>query len=278
MNALTHTRMNLELLQEFDISVNKHLVVLGGVLPDLSELGIIPLKPAHEHSLAFIDYLRNKDPKMVGLGFGFMLHGESPCGLDFYTHRDGGFIDQNEMEMYTIIHKHKPKLNPQKQKQFAHTLIEFAVDSHADEKYALFFNEAVRTQDLDRIAFHIYNFFGGNPRKIRSVLHFLRRLDARRLLQVERVAKYWKNWMAFQNLSHGSYVKNYLFFTQAVTLTRKKTLVNMLREARQVIYDPYESFFESTKKQLAKTFFKPFDVKVLQNQLNGDFNQAPLLQ
>ncbi|MBI4448802.1 hypothetical protein HY641_02120 [Candidatus Woesearchaeota archaeon] len=259
MNSLAHVRMNLDLLDVYGIKEQRNHILLGGILPDLSELGIIPLKPAHEHSLSFIEYLRNHDPQMVGLGFGFMLHGEDPCGLDHYTHREGGFIDANEMGMFEILQLHKPRLDPAKAKAFIHTMTEFAVDSHVDIKYAEALNNAVRRSDLDRIAFHIYNFYGGSPKKIRHALHFMRTIDWRKLTDVRKVAKYWKNYMAFQALAHGNYVKNYVFFTKTIALTRTGTLINMLKDARDEIEEPYAKFYDTTRPLLSKTFFEPFD-------------------
>ncbi len=256
MNPLAHVRLNTELLTKYNYKGNRQLVILGGVLPDMSELGLFPFAMAHEKSLEFIDYLKKKDPEMVGLGIGFMLHGEIPKGYDHHTHRQGGYIDKTEMAMYDIIHKHKPRLDPARMKSFIHTLTEFSIDLHVDKRYAKILNDAARSQDLHKIAFHIYSFFGGSPKKTVAALHFFRKIDFTNLTNVGKVCTIWKSWMTLKAFSHGNYLKNYLFLSQAATLTRKATLKAILLEAKDAVGPSYEKFHDHSFKELEKEFFK----------------------
>lgn len=258
MNPLSHTLVNHTLLEEHEIQCDKNLVYIGGIMPDLSILQVIPMKEAHTDSLGFIAYLAEKDPDFLPFGFGFMLHGEAPCGLDSYTHGKGGFIDRLEMPVYKVVHKYKPKMFGGRLHLFIHSLIEYSCDTMLPSLNADRLNRGFESLDIPRTAFHLSNYFKGDGKRIEKILKFFQRFDFHRLTDEKEVAKIWRSFQVYQSLGRGSLFQKYSSLTQSLTLMKTKPLTNMIHETRELIREPFFEHLRTSTQGMGASLIKPF--------------------
>src|SRR3989344_2174349 len=144
MNPLMHATFTIKLIEHARIKSSPYEIILGSVLPDLSILGVIPEYDAHRRGIEFLDYLSHNEPSLKPFGIGWVLHGEEPQCLDFYTHKPNGYIDQKKYNVqFEGVH----------QEVLAHMLIEFACDSLAEKKVAKQLRQSFKHADLEKIAF-----------------------------------------------------------------------------------------------------------------------------
>lgn len=258
MNPLAHVAINRAILEDHGIIGDRNLVLTGGILPDLAILQLIPWKPAHEDSLGFIAYLAEKDPEFLPFGFGWMLHGEAPCGLDSYSHGKGNFVDQLEMPVFNIVRKYKPKLYGEKLNLFIHSLIEFSCDTMVDKENAVILNNAFASLDTPRAAFHISNYFKGDGKKIHRILNFFQGFDFERLMEPKDVAKVWRSLEMYQSLGTGSLFQKYLKLTRTLTLIKTRPLTRMIVETRDLVRQPFIQHMKSSKDAISESMVKPF--------------------
>lgn len=258
MNPLTHVAISRAILKEASIDCDQDLVIAGSILPDLAVLQLIPWKSAHEDSLGFIAYLAEKDPEFLPMGFGWMLHGEAPGGLDSHSHGKGNFIDRLEMPVFGIVKKYKPKLYGEKLNLFIHSLIEYSCDTIVDKENARLLNKAMRGLDIQRAAFHISNYFKGDGKKIHRILKFFQRFDFSRLCEPKDVAKVWRSLQMYQSLGTGSLFQKYLCLTQSLTMIKLKPLTEMIIETRELVRQPFLEHLESSRKAMMASLVKPF--------------------
>lgn len=258
MNPLCHVAVTRAVLDEHKIECDRNLVYAGCILPDLAILQLIPWKAAHEDSLGFIHYLAEKDPEYIPLGFGFMLHGEEPCGLDSFSHGKGGFVDQMEMQVYEIVRKYKPKLFGEKLNLFIHSLIEFSCDTLVDKGNAQLLNQAFRSIDTQKAAFHISNYFKGNGKKIEKAFRFFQKFDFEKLTNPKKVAKTWRSLQVYQSIGSGSLFQKYIQLTHSIALMKTRPITKMLIETRELIREPFLKHMELSRKGISESLIKPF--------------------
>lgn len=258
MNPLSHTFVNHGLIEDHNIKCDKNLVYLGGILPDLSILQVIPMKEAHTDSLGFIAYLAEKDPDFLPFGFGFMLHGEAPCGLDSYTHGKGGFIDRLELPVYNIVHKYKPRMFGGRLNLFIHSLIEYSCDTMLPKEPADRLNKAFDELDVPRATFHLANYFKGEGKRIEKILKYFQRFDFHRLRDEKEVARIWRSFQVYQSLGKGSLFQKYSSLTQSLALMKLNPLTKMIQETKELIRKPFFDHVKTSKEGMASSLIRPF--------------------
>src|SRR3989344_2465286 len=88
MFLLTHAATAEAVITRKLTPTQKDQLLIGSILPDVSELKIADERQTHTQGIHF---LKSVDPRYKHLGVGLILHGSSPKGLDYYTHN--GFYD-----------------------------------------------------------------------------------------------------------------------------------------------------------------------------------------
>ncbi len=252
MNPLTHVHVAKRLIDAHKLQVDEDQCLLGSVLPDLTCLHLIDYRGSHDDSLGFIHYLLEKDPGLVSLGFGMMLHSETPGGVDKYTHGPGGFIEQHEMAMFDIVKRYKHKMQGGELKNFMHTFIEFACDSFQTAREADLLKRAFQTVDLERVAYHLAIYFKGDGKKILRALSYLKKFDWEELTHVKGVAKTWDKFQFYQNLAESKGIGMMKHITGAWSLLRHNNTEHMLDEARHYLKDIYPAYLMFLHQKLSE--------------------------
>lgn len=258
MNPLTHAHVAKHLIDEHKLQVHEGQCILGSVIPDLTCLHVIPYKESHEDSLGFLHYLLEKDPSMISVAFGMMLHSEHPGGVDKYTHGPNGFIEQHEMAMYEIVKKYKHKMHGGELKNFIHTFIEFTCDSFQTAREADLVKRSFESVDLERLSYHLAVYFNGNGKKIFKILRFLKNFDWEQLTHVKGVAKTWDNFQFYEKISNDKGIKMMRHVTGAWSLIRHNDTAQMLEEARAHFKDIYPAYLTFLHTRLSENLVPHF--------------------
>jgi len=257
MNPLTHTYITKRLIDEHNLQVDEDQCILGSILPDLACLNAINYKKAHEDALGFIHYLMEKDPEMVSIAYGMLLHSES-LGVDRYTHGPNGYIEKHEMAMFEIVSQYKHKMHPGQVKSFLHALIEWSCDSFMTKREADMLNRAFKNVDMKRLSFHLANYFEGDGKKLQKILKFLSEFDFNQLTHVKGVAKCWDRFEFYQKMADSKGLNMMKHITGAFSLIRHNNTVEMLEKARDHFREIYPAYLEFLNVRLSENLVPHF--------------------
>ncbi len=253
MNPLTHMQVNLELYEEMKLRIDKDLFILGGVLPDMEYMGGLgSVCGHHQNAKKFMQYLLENDHDYVALGVGYLFHGESPEGLDFYTHQPGGFIDRQLPKIKPLMLTEHPYINDQELTGISHSLIEFACDYLSSYESANALNFAFKRVDLKRIAFHLSTFFKIPRRKTYRVLKFFRKFNFQRLRTNKGVVSCAKKFLLWKDFNASILVRKYGFLKTQFSFMRKKKMQKVFNNVKNLIQNDFPAFTSEAKEGMRK--------------------------
>jgi len=247
MNPLVHTKLNLMIIEENNIHQHKEQIIIGGLLPDISTIGIIPEKESHNKSLKFMTYLQKHAPELTPLGFGFILHGEHPKGLDYYTHNTKGYIAVKTPEVSGFVKELKPNMTDQELDMLSHSFIEFVCDTFVEKIIANEVNYAFRKMDAKTLSYHIGGFFGSEYKRVYKVLRFFRHFNFRKLSTVHGSINAWNFLSAYKNSDRGLSTA-WGSILASLNLVKKHRLKKTFLKIKEVVNPDFEEFFSNAYK------------------------------
>ena len=209
MNPLTHVYIALELFKKEKLSKDEkdHLIV-GSILPDINQSGLLLYHQTHHHSLDFFNATKNKQEKLLALGM--VLHGEEPKGVDYYTHQKGSLIDQHRIAVNQIAKKYEKVLG-KTTSMTAHYLIEFSAENIIAKKNPLIFPQvwtAFRNPKVKVSLAAFADFHRLSKRKKRKILAILKNRHFHKFLEnfssTETVSKSWESFTFLRHLKSGT--------------------------------------------------------------------------
>ncbi|MFQ5620712.1 MAG: hypothetical protein ACE5FT_02625 [Candidatus Nanoarchaeia archaeon] len=273
MNPLTHVFITKRLIDEHNLRVDEDQCILGSVISDLACLNAINYKKAHEDPLGFIHYLMEKDPEMVSVGYGMLLHSEKPGGVDKYTHGPNGFIEEHEMAMFEIVSKYKHKMHAGQLKGFIHALIEWSCDSLLTKREANLLNRSFRNVDTKRLSFHLANYFDGDGKKLKRIFRFLRRFNFNQLTHVKGVAKCWDRFEFYQRMADKKGLRMMTHITSAWSLIKHNNTVEMIERARDHLRNIYPAYLDFLHGQLSENLVPHFPQPIKVSKIQSGFSE-----
>lgn len=249
MNVLSHVRVTLDLINKCNIDEDHNLLLIGSVLPDLAEAGLIDHKMAHYNGEDFIRYLEKYYPTMKSLGVGFALHGESPRGLDYYSHIEDPFVINNQHKVLELFDKLNVRVPQQYHRYVSHFLLEFAVDSHLDKFTARRLNLAFKKVKTSKIANVVSKFFKADYFKLYFTLKLIKAFNFERLVSPKGVFTVFKY---FVKHNKGD-AKLQLLHDKDKNLSKvmkDKNMISVMYEVRDILEDDYFDFLERTTEKM----------------------------
>ncbi len=256
MNPLTHSRFSLQWLQEQGFRTNENLVILGSILPDLAYMGFIPEKEAHTKGVALMQYLQENDPAYAPLGVGFMLHGEKPFCLDYFTHRPKGYIAQKSAAIRDVLVRARFKLKQwysHREEDLIHSIIEFSGDTLMDGDSGKRVQQAFLSVDLARIAGHLALFFERDEARILRALQFFRRFNFQRLQNTKGVVHAMQDFSIVRAFSQkNNTIERYNAIMNRLNPWRTHKLVKILNAAQEIVGEDYREFLAKTQEKVRK--------------------------
>jgi len=253
MNPLMHTTFTTNLLTDAGITTQQHQLILGSVLPDLSILGVIPEKDAHQRSIEFLDYLSHNEPSLVPFGIGFVLHGELPRCLDYYTHTAHGYIDQKKADILELVRRHKIDFISIDSDMLSHCLTEFACDSLADKAIPKQLHAAFKQANLQKIAYHIGMFFNGDSQRILKIMNFFKRFNFNKLRTMHGIANTIQDFMIYQKFANKGILNTYKYLWVRVNPFKTHRVIQLLKDVNEVVKQDCYTFLDKTQTKIYKT-------------------------
>lgn len=251
-----HTTFTTQLLQDAGIKTAQHELILGSIAPDLSILGVIPEKDAHERSIEFLDYLSHNEPSLVPFGIGFVLHGEMPRCLDHYTHTAKGYIDQKKADVLELVRKHKIDFKGINENMLSHCLTEFACDALADKNIPAQLHKAFKAAHLQKIAFHMGTFFNGDKDRILKILNFFKHFNFNKLRTMHGIAHTLQDFMIYQKFANKGILNTYKYLWIRVNPFKTHKVVKLLRDVHGVVKQDCFDFLDKTQNTIYKNVVK----------------------
>jgi hypothetical protein len=161
------------------------LAIVGSTLPDIADIsGTLDEKDTHGRGMDFLKYLDRNAPEYRQLGIGFLLHGQTPAGLDYYSHLEYGGKKPGYTEVRCkklvddVKAMHGAEL-PLPDNDIAHSLIELGVELYVAKMHPSAAKlldgtlNKLTNADLDGIAGHVSGFFGGGITR-KNIVDFYR--------------------------------------------------------------------------------------------------------
>lgn len=256
MNPLIHVQVNLELLEELKLNLNKDLFILGSVLPDIYITGLFAEEVSHKKSKEFVQYLLKNDPSYSALGAGFLFHGEFPEGLDFHAHKKDGFIEKKLPFVKNLVREEHPKIKDEELTRISHSLIEFACDYLSTNDSAVALNFALRRVDLRRVSFHLSTFFGISRKKTYKILKFFRKFEFQKLRTMKGVSSSVKKFLLWKDFHAPTIFQKYKFLKTQFHFMRKKGVARVFNNVKNLVEPDLDDFLQQTKKEMKKTLPK----------------------
>lgn len=282
MNPLTHAQVALDVLSHKKLSPQERdFLIVGSALPDVSNFGISSEARTHSEGLQFFRALP-KEYKYLGVGA--ILHGETPHGLDYYTHHcfydphtrytmyphDGeeGYIAQKYEAISGILEKYPRKIGFLDRQKLIHDLIEFSFEhltARLHPKLPHELTEALRRVSMGPSVLAFARHFDVTSRHVRRL---------RRILSSRHVGTFFSNFATLEGTAHS--IENFIFFRSLgekrnqshhgflrhlaqftrsslgflQVKLRDRTLVRILDESVEVVQEDYGSFLQSTTEKL----------------------------
>lgn len=256
MNPLTHAQFSLDWIKRNNYRGDTNLVLLGSVLPDLAYMGFISEHEAHKNSAEFLNYLKRADPAHVALAVGFMLHGENPHCLDYYTHKKNGYIAQKATIITDLMRNAQLKLGkwyPRNEDDFTHSVIEFSGDTLIHPETTQRLRHAFNTANLPKIALHLATFFKSDSKKILRALQYFKTFDFSKLQHPKGVARTFQDFSILQAFSHqNNTMERYSAILNRMNFWRTHKLVQLLHKVRETVNDDYHEFLARVQDKVNK--------------------------
>ena len=262
MNPLTHVYIALELFKEQKLTKNErdHLI-LGSVLPDIHQSGLIHYQKTHYTALNFFHNTKNRLHKFLALGM--ILHGEEPKGVDYYAHGKNGIIRNNHEQVIKIARKYKKYVGKMNH-MTSHHLIEYSADNIIAKKNVHIIPQvlsAFKNRKIDSAISSFSHHFelsekaNGKIIKLLKNKHLLHYLD--NFATTETTSRSWVNFTFFMNLKQGKSlpfrekikkISQFSFYNLKRRIHHKE-VTQLFEEINAVMEQPALKFiYETTEK------------------------------
>jgi hypothetical protein len=279
MFLLTHAYAALAVVGKKLNSHNRDYLIVGSVLPDVAELHIAPEAQTHTRGVEFMRYL-GKEYRYLGLGV--VLHGDSPRGLDYYTHRGfysndgsyskprpgGGYIARSYRDIAPLVVKYKKSLGRLSVDEAVHFVVEFCFDhltAQRDKKLAPALYKALRRSLDTHAVVNFANFFDVDQKQMRRLKHIIRSRQHKKILTnfatVHGTAHNLQHFIFLKSLREeqkhvrykflgklGNLARSSLGFLQAKVYDR--ALVQMFERAVEIVRRDYDDFMDDTIEKM----------------------------
>ncbi|MBI4016969.1 MAG: hypothetical protein HY363_04735 [Candidatus Aenigmarchaeota archaeon] len=256
MNPLTHGKFSFEWLGQNGFKLNEPLVILGSVLPDFSLVGVFPERQAHTNGIAFLNYLQEKEPLLAPLGVGFMLHGEKPNCLDYFTHKRKGYIAGKSEAVSEIVERAKLKLDSWYHKtsdDFVHSVIEFSGDTLIEPEFVKKLHNAFTSVDLQKVSFHVSNFFKSDQKSLLRALRYFKMFDFGKLQTTKGIVHSIQDFAVIRAFSQkNNTFERYAALVNRLNFWRAHKLVEVINKAREVVAEDYHEFLAKTNEKIKR--------------------------
>ncbi len=282
MFMLTHAHAALAVLSGHKMTLEQrnHLIA-GSVLPDVSELHIVPEIQTHTRGVDFTRYL-GKEYRYLGLGV--VLHGDEPRGLDYYTHhgfysggsyrlppritRDSGYIARSYRDIAPLVVKYKKSFGKMSVPDAVHFAVEFSFDhltAQRDRKLADAVYRALRRSLDTRAVINFANYFDVDRKQMRRLKHILRsRLNKKILTNfatIHGTAHNLQHFIFLKSLREGQKHVRYKFLGKMATVARSslgflqakvhdKALVQMFERCVEIVRRDYDDFMDDAIEKM----------------------------
>ena len=262
MQSLTHTYLVLNLVRGDGLNrKQENDLILGSIIPDISELGWGKEKHTHRSGWEFL----KAHPKYPYFALGMITHGENPRGLDYYTHNPKGYLARKKKKVLEIIHRYPECWAGLKEDAAVHKIIEFSVESLIGEKNKGLIrrvNNAFRSRYVRRPVQSFSNFSKVNPNLCYALDNEHLQGWFKSFKNTPTAAALWLNlisWRKLKGLPTDSFwnkLRLYLRFSYFYVLnllTPKQRYIRMFTEVKQYLRKDYLKFLDDVKKKLIKT-------------------------
>lgn len=264
MNPLTHAYFALELFKGEKITpLQRDHLIVGSILPDISQLGLINFYRTHTQGEEFLRTTKRSLDRY--LAWGIISHGEDPPGLDYHAHKERGYINLKQKVINPILRKYQKNIGKINNK-LAHHLIEFSVDYLVAQKDPSLIKKvelAFRNPQTRITATNFFQFLGLSEKKIRKINTCLSRGYLFRFFRnFQSTVGLVNNWLNFRFYYYFKQGKHLPFREKIKKLTqfsfynlkrkvKNKPLINLFNEVTFYLRKDYHSFLSKTQKEVA---------------------------
>lgn len=265
MFVLTHCLVNSEVLKTRKLNPEQEaLLLLGGIMPDISTFDIVSTKRTHvEDGLKF---LKSLNKKYKYLGVGFILHGEKPRGVDYYIHNPRGYINQKNKQILGVI-KHYKKVFPKKTNfnDIAHLIIEFCFEHLTTQKNPWIIKKvekAIKNKIAPKAVYNVANFFNINNKNTKGILKIRKMRIIERLINnfetIKGTAHNFQHFLFWKNIHDKSKQPSFLErLTQSSygflkTRFKEKQFEQMFARCVEIVRKDYDPFLDKVIKNIKK--------------------------
>lgn len=276
MNPLTHVYLALDILKKDSLTQDEkdHLIV-GSIIPDISQFGLINVYRTHTQGLGFLQ--QTKNPLHYYFALGVVLHGEEPNGLDYHAHRKGGYIDLKRESVAKILkkyQKHVGRIND----GLTHDIIEFSFDyliAQRDPSLVKKVEIAFLNPKVQDTVFKFFRFFNIPKKKSKKINRYLNNKHLHHFFcNSQSLSGMADNWL---NLRFYRYLKQdkYLPFTEKIKKLTKLSYYNLKRKIKNKnIIGMFEEISSHLEKDCQQFLFQAQEkLTQLKNELSA--NIAP---
>ncbi|MBI4152900.1 hypothetical protein HY497_00110 [Candidatus Woesearchaeota archaeon] len=283
MFMLTHAHAALSVLAGKKITpIEKQLLIVGSLLPDVAELHVVPEEKTHTKGIQFMSYL-GKAYRYLGLGV--VLHGTEPHGLDYYTHdgfysvdgsytaphgKSSGYIARCHREIMPLVVRYKKSLGRLSVDEAVHFVVEFCFDhltAQKDRTLAPVVYEALRKSLDTNAVSNFAHFFDVNKKQMKRLKHIVRSRQNKKILMnfatIHGTAHNLQYFIFLKSLREEQKHVRYRFLGKLATVTRSslgffqvkvhdKALVQMFERAIEIIRRDYDEFMDETIEKMKR--------------------------
>ena len=263
MQSLTHAYMVLNLVRGDGLNrKQENDLILGSIIPDISELGWGKEKHTHRSGWEFL----KAHPNYPDFSLGMITHGESPQGLDYYTHRSvTGYLARKKKKVLEIIRRYPECWAGLNEDAAVHKIIEFSVESLIGEKNKWLIrkvNNAFRSRYVRRPVQSFSKFSKVNPNLCYALDNEHLQGWFKSFKNTPTAAALWLNLISWRKLkglptdSLWNKLRLYLRFSYFYVLnilTPKQRYIRMFTEVKQYLRKDYLKFLDKVEKKLIKT-------------------------
>ena len=278
---LTHAHAALSVLARKKLSsLQRELLIVGSLLPDVAELHIVSEEKTHTQGIQFLNYLGKK---YYYLGLGVLLHGSKPHGLDHYTHdgfysvdgsytvprgKSEGYIAQSYQELMPLVVEYKKSLGRLSVDEAVHFVAEFCFDhltAQRDGKLASVVYKSLRRSLDTHAVTNFANFFNVNKKQMKRLKHIVRSRQNQRILAnfatIHGTAHNLQYFIFLKSLREEQNHVRYRFLGKLALVTRSsltflqakvydKALVQMFERAVEIVRRDYDDFMDETIEKM----------------------------
>ncbi len=280
MFLLTHAHVALSLFSHRKLQPRERdLLIVGSLLPDVSDLGIASERRTHTEGREFLRYAGKQHRY---LGMGVLLHGERPHGLDYYTHRGfydartkrhqltgkAGYLAQNHAAILPLIKAYRRSIGPLQQEEAAHLVMEFCVDHLIAAEHPQLITSvgsALSNGEVMPAVILFANYFNVSQKHLRRMQRIVRSRQLRaflaRFTTIEGTAHNFQGFLFLRKLRESNDSHHFLRQLSRVTRSslgflttklRDRSLVQLFERCTEVMRTDYRRFLAASAQKMRR--------------------------